>query len=96
MKLRLLPSAWRDLAAAYYFYENQRAGLGSEFRETVLEEIEKLSSTAGVHRRVFGQRRLLVRRFPYAVYYLIENGDVLVLAVLDCRRDPIWIRKRLN
>ena len=39
---------------------------------------------------------LLSKRFPFAVYYRIVENEILVYAVLDCRRDPAWIRKRLE
>jgi plasmid stabilization system protein ParE len=32
-----------------------------------------------------------VRRFPYSIYYLIESGQIVILAVFHARRDPtIW------
>jgi hypothetical protein len=44
---------------------------------------------------VFGYHRLLSKRFPFAVYYRIANDLDLVVAILDCRRNPSWKRKRL-
>jgi hypothetical protein len=44
MRVALLPSAWDDLAAAFRFYENQQAGLGDYFRESLIAEIEPLGS----------------------------------------------------
>ncbi|MFO0913555.1 MAG: hypothetical protein U0795_11410 [Pirellulales bacterium] len=43
-----------------------------------------------------GFHRLLAKRFPFAVYYLISNETVEIYAILDCRRDPEWIIKRLR
>ena len=40
-------------------------------------------SCARVHGAV---RRALVRRFPYCIYYQLENGTLLVLAVSHERR----------
>jgi len=51
---------------------------------------------AGIHRVQFGYNRLLARRFPYAVYYRILEGEAVVFRVLDCRRAPRWIRKSLK
>ncbi|MFZ4394881.1 MAG: type II toxin-antitoxin system RelE/ParE family toxin, partial [Kiritimatiellia bacterium] len=39
--------------------------------------------------------RLLSRRFPFAVYYRVEDGFAGVRAVLDCRRDPERTKNRL-
>ena len=42
-----------------------------------------------------GDHRLLAKRFPFAIYYRIQNEVVRVYAILDCRRDPAWIHDRL-
>jgi hypothetical protein len=36
------------------------------------------------------------QKFPFAIYYKIERHTVFVYNVLDCRRDPVWINKRLT
>ena len=51
---------------------------------------------AGVHSRHFGFYRLLGKTFPFAIYYLVEEAEVLVCAILDMRRDPAWIRGELE
>jgi len=40
-------------------------------------------------------RRKLVLRSPYAVYYAVEGGRILVHAVIDQRASPEEIRARL-
>lgn len=96
MKLRILPSAIEDLADGFAFYETHENGLGSYFLETLLSDIDSLRLYAGIHLNVFGYHRLLSKRFPYAVYYSTESQTVFVNAVLDCRRNPDWIRTRLD
>jgi hypothetical protein len=47
----------------------------------------------------FGKyHRLLPKRFPFAAYDRMDGQTALILvyAVLDCRRRPAWIRKKLN
>jgi hypothetical protein len=96
MKMAILPSARDDLAEGFRFYENQETGLGSYFLESLFSDIDSLRLYAGVHRKVFGCHRLLSRRFPFLIYYTKEADTVLVKAVLDCRRDPKWIRQKLK
>ncbi len=96
MKLRILPSAIEDLADGFTFYENHEKGLGSYFLETLFSDIDSIRLYAGIHPKVFGYHRLLSKRFPYAVYYSKESQTVFVNAVLDCRRNPDWIRARLD
>jgi plasmid stabilization system protein ParE len=96
MKLKILPSAEEDLADGFWFYEKQGQGLGAYFRESLISDIEGLLTCGGVHRLVNGWHRMLARRFPYAVYYSVHDQTVLVRAVLDCRRDPSWTRRKLQ
>ncbi len=89
-------SAGRDLAGAYGWYDQQRAGLGEEFLASVnavFDAIEKFPEMfASVSNDV---RRAIVSRFPYAVFYRIEPRRVVVLAVLHTARDPkLWPRAR--
>jgi len=96
MKLVILPSARNDLAEGFGFYERQQEGLGGYFLESLFSDIDSLRLYAGIHLKVFGNHRLLSKRFPYAVYYAEESGTVFVKAVLDCRRDPKFHRQRLR
>ncbi len=97
MKIKILESAKEDLKEGYYFYDIQKRGLGDYFLESLYSDIESLKLYAGIHNIHFGKyHRLLSKRFPFAIYYRIENHEVLIYAVLDCRRDPAWIRKKLR
>ena len=97
MNIRILESAKRDLEEGFYFYEYQKDGLGHYFIETIMSDIESLNIFAGIHSIHFGRyHRLLSQRFPFAVYYILEENDIRIYAIIDCRRDPAWIRKRLQ
>ncbi len=96
MNIVILPAAFEDLAQGYDFYENQQEGLGEYFQESLFSDIESLKIFAGIHVIKNNYHRLLSDRFPFAVYYTKENNTVKIQAVLDCRKDPKWIKKKLN
>jgi len=97
MKIKILNSANLDLIDGYWFYEKQAKELGAYFLDTLFSDIDSLKIYAGIHSIYFEKyHRLLSKRFPFAVYYRIEDDTALVYAVLDCRRDPAWIRKKLG
>ncbi len=97
MRIRILASARRDLEAGIDFYERQQLGLGDYFIACLKSDIERLQLSAGSHRRVYGPlHRALGKTFPYAIYYRMDEDQVLVFAVIDCRRDPAWIREHLS
>jgi hypothetical protein len=86
-----------DLAVGRRFYDDRRAeGVGSYFFDSLFSEIDSLVLYAGIHGVQFGFHRLLAKRFPFAIYYRLISGETVVFRVLDCRRDPNWIRKALE
>lgn len=96
MKVRVLRPALADLASGRSFYDAQERGVGSYFFDTLFSEIDSLVLHAGIHRVVSGYHRKLSRHFPYAIYYKVIDGEAVVFRVLDCRRDPRFIRKQLR
>lgn len=96
MNVSILPSAMKDLADGFEFYESQGEHLGDYFLDSLFSDIDSLAIYGGIHRKVFGFHRALSRRFPFAIYYEVQAETALVRAVLDCRRDPKWIRQKLK
>ncbi len=97
MKIKILPSANQDLIDGYWFYEKQTKGLGAYFLDTLFSDIDSLTVYGGIHPIDFKKyNRMLSKRFPFAVYYRIENNIALVYAILDYRRSPAWIRKKMS
>ncbi len=97
MKIRILSSAFNDLAQGRDFYELQGEGLGSYFLDSLFSDIDSLVLYAGIHRKVFGFHRLLSKRFPHAIYYQMETeNEVVVYRVLDCRQNPQKIQTKLR
>jgi hypothetical protein len=70
--------------------------LAAIFLESIFDEIDLLAVHGGIHIQVFGYHRSLSKRFPFAIYYRVEANVVRVRAILDCRRNPSWIRRRIR
>ncbi len=96
MKVQILDEARQDLVDGFRFYESQSEDLGDYFLDSLFSDIDSLQLYAGIHAVYFGCHRLLSKRFPFAVYYRVENETARVYAVLDCRRNPDWIQARLT
>ena len=95
MKIEILPEAQVDLDNGYWFYENQVSGLGLYFLTSLVSDIRSLQLFAGIHPIIDGKHRMLASRFPFSVFYRVDGEIVRVYAVVDNRRDPEWINKRL-
>jgi len=80
---RLTSAAAADLLAAHDWYEQRAAGLGQDFVRAVDASlalaVRQPELFPPVHR---GLRRLLPRRFPYAIYYQFDGDTLRVVAIL--------------
>jgi plasmid stabilization system protein ParE len=94
--IRILQSAINDLHAGCLFYDRQGAGIGEYFLNSLFADIDSLVLYAGIHPQYFGLYRLLSKRFPYAVYYKIEEDFIIVYRVLDLCQNPHKVRQALR
>ena len=95
-RLLLEPEAEADLEEAFAWYDSQRPGLGSEFFAEVARILQAIEQTPQQYSIIRGQtRRALVRRFPYAVFFVVDRDLIAVTAVMHGRRDPRrWQERR--
>jgi plasmid stabilization system protein ParE len=96
VELILALEAELDITEAYGWYEQRGFGLGEAFMSSVeasLQGIRRFPSMWPIIHE--GHRRCLVRRFPYAMFYKLEESRVTVYAVFHTSRDPEKWRQRL-
>jgi hypothetical protein len=71
--------------------------LGTYFLDCLFSDIDSLRNSGGIHRQAHKNlHRALSGRFPFAIYYSMEGGTVKIRSVVDCRRNPSWIRRHLG
>ena len=98
MKYALIirPEARADLLDTFRWYQNQREGLGYDFKLCIDEVFAKIQRNPLIHKIIKdGIRRSVTRRFPYGVFYVVEDERIIVLAVLHARKDPAKWEKRI-
>ena len=71
-------------------------GIGDYFWDSLIADMESLSIFAGIHPKQHGFYRMLSKRFPYAIYYQMEDDTAYVIAILPMRRDPAWREAKLR
>ena len=87
--VRFHPDAEQEFREAVLWYENQRTGLGSEFVLSIDESIERIRKSPEAYPEIYGHvRKIVVRRFPFAVFYDTTSLELRVIAVFHSRRDP--------
>ena len=92
----LLEESIEDIKVGKRFYEENEIGIGSYFADSAIADITSLRLYAGIHAIRFGYHRMLLKRFPFAVYYEKNESNARVLAVLDMRQNPKSIRDILK
>lgn len=94
--LRFVPEIEEDVLSGYYWYEEKSFGLGEEFLRMFYACANELSRNALLYQEVHGNvRRRLLRRFPYVIYFRINESEIIVLGLFHCARDPRSIRLHL-
>jgi hypothetical protein len=97
VKIEILDLAELDIRDGFRFYEVQETGLGSYFLNSIYSDIESLRLYAGIHRKPHKDyHRLLSKIFPFAIYHTVSNDKAFIHSVVDCRRDPVWIKAKLK
>jgi hypothetical protein len=96
VRIEILDEAQEDLVEGFRFYQSRAIGVGFYFLDCFFSDIDSLVLFAGIHQVVHGYHRCLSKRFPFAIYYDVDGDLIRVHAILDCRRNPSWIRKRLT
>ena len=95
--LSFLPEVENDAIMGYEWYEDRSPGLGDDFLRLFYAyaiEIPRNPELYNIVHKDF--RRRLLRRFPYAIYFRIEDQVVVISGLFHCARNPILIEDLLN
>ena len=92
MRLRVTPPAEADIRDIYEWYGERSPELPAAFKNSLDETFRQLFQHPLGHPKIHGDlRRALLRRFPYGVFYLVEDTEIAILGVFHGRRDPsVW------
>ncbi|MBI4600660.1 MAG: type II toxin-antitoxin system RelE/ParE family toxin [Planctomycetes bacterium] len=101
--MRLVPfckEADAELIEAAVWYDGQRGGLGKEFLDDAEQTLSLVVSLPRAWPRIRDApldleiRRALLRRFPYAIVYQVQEERIRVLAVAHQKREPnYWLNR---
>lgn len=95
-KIVVAEPAENDLTEGVGFYDRQDGEAGSYFAVTVRGAIRSLAVHHGIHMKRHGVFCLLVPRFPHGIFYRDHHDMTEVIAIVDMRRDPKWIKRQLR
>ena len=97
MRLIVRPEAEADIGDANAWYESQQFGLGERFLEEMSRCISAIQHQPLRFQVVHAEaRRALLRRFPYAVFFVLAQDHVAVVAAMHMARDPASWQARVG
>ncbi len=83
------PAAQVEINDIAEYLEGQRPGFGRLFVDEIGRVEDFLRDNPELYPFVNGPiRRAVLRRFPYGLFYLVEDSQVLVLACFHLHRGP--------
>lgn len=96
-RLIVRAEAESDITEAALWYDERRAGLGweltLEIRSAILRAVDRPFSQLRL-RMSPDVRRILARRFPYRIFYIVRSDAVVVFAVIHAARsDRAWTKR---
>ena len=90
------PEAEAEVQQAFNWYQEQSEGLGLEFLRAIDACLSGITRNPFAYTvaKVPNVRRALIRRFPYSLFYLVDEDAIVVIAVFNVKRQPIdWLRR---
>jgi len=88
-RLTIRPEAEAEMADAFDWYEDRVPGLGAEFLLCLDAVLNTIVRSPQQYPRVRREvRRALTRRFPYKIYFVVSETDIVVLSVFHASRNP--------
>ncbi len=89
LEVRLRPEAEQDLSDAAAWYEEQRQGLGHEFLDEVQTMLLSIAETPLMYPDIYrNTRRAVIHRFPFSVFFRLDNSTIVVVAIMHGSRNP--------
>jgi plasmid stabilization system protein ParE len=89
------PEANQDLLDARTWYDNVRPELGERFALAVETTVEAIAEHPLQFPVIYkGRRRAGVRRFPYGIFFEVQDNRIVVIACFHGRRNPRRLQSR--
>jgi plasmid stabilization system protein ParE len=96
-KIIIQTEAEADIRDVYYYYEECSNGLGADFLLSLDALFSLIKREPEIFQKIYKNvHRGLIRRFPYGVYYIIDNNIINIIAVMHCKRNPHKWQKRTD
>ena len=89
-KVKFAKEATNEFRESVKWYELKAKGLGLKLADEIDSTIERIKLNFDLYPKVVENiRRIQVNKFPYSLFYKIENNTLVILRILHHKRKPI-------
>jgi len=84
-----------EVQKAFQYYQDKSEGLGFEFMRSLDAALQSVKRNPLAYQKIYKEaRRILLRKFPYALFYIAEENRIVVIACFHQKRSEIdWLRR---
>ena len=92
----ILPRVEEDIQEAFSYYEDIAEELADDILLAVSESFDWVEESPLHYQTIYKNvRKCNIRRFPYAVYFTLQEKQISVIGVLHLKRNPkTWMRRQ--
>lgn len=95
-RLVIKPIVFADADEAVVYYEKNN-GFRKTFYNSFLSTLTKIQSNPSTYSYIKNPvRRCKVEKFPYKIFYTIENNTILVIGISHAKRSNAFVKRRLR
>ena len=95
MKVSYHPKAADEYDEAIDYYEDCQTGLGKQLTQEIDASVKLILAFPIAWTLLEGEvRRILIRRFPFGLLYILRNDEIYILAVMNLNRNPNYWKTR--
>lgn len=89
MRVRLHPKARGELREARNWFDQRSPLSATAFAHAVDNAVSRIAAAPGKYPPAeYGTRKLVLQRFPFNIFYLADESEVVIVAVAHQKRRP--------
>ena len=97
MEIRLTEEAQEDLKESLKYYHDISSGLKDKFLKYIDETFENIKKFPELYPfETKYSQKILVKKFPFVVFYTIYEHQIVILAIFHTSRNPKILEERLS
>ncbi len=88
-KIIFRDKALKEMYSAYWWYENEKIGLGDLFLEKINSSIVTLKANPNAYQLIYKKfHHIPLIKFPFVLIYKIYPKEIVIFAVFHTKRSP--------